>query len=97
VEQRAVGVDRRRPVAREELQGEQRRTAGGRTFVLETAAQQLQLLAKPELPDRTVGDRALTEIRTACRPFQLVFPLGSQRRELALGAGRRELVGLGGG
>jgi hypothetical protein len=96
VEQRAVGVHRRRPVPGEQLEREQRRAAGGRALVLEPAPQELKLLAVAELADRAVGDGALAEIRAARRAFELVVPLGAERGKLALGAGRRQLIGLGG-
>jgi hypothetical protein len=75
VEQRAVSVDRRRTVPREQLEGQERRAARGRALVLEAATKQLELLAVAELADRTIGDGALAEIRAAGRALQLVFPL----------------------
>jgi hypothetical protein len=89
VQQRAVGVHRCRPVPGEQLEREQRRTAGGRALVLEPAAKELELLAVAELSDRAVGDGPLAEIRAARSAFELVLPLGAQRRKLALGARRR--------
>jgi hypothetical protein len=89
VQQRAIGVHRGRPVPGEQLEREQRRAARGRALVLEPAAQELELLAVAELSDRAVGDGPLAEIRAARSAFELVLPLGAQRRKLALGARRR--------
>jgi hypothetical protein len=94
VQQGAVGVHRRRPVPRKQLQGEERRPAGGRALVLKPPTQELELLAVAELADRAVGDRSLAEIGAPRRSLELVVPLGAQRRELALGACRRQLIGL---
>jgi hypothetical protein len=96
VHQRAVCVDRGRSVAREQLEREQSRAAGRRAIVLEPAAQELELLSKAKLTDRTVGDRPLAEVGAARRSLELVVPLRSKRGELPLGAGRGQLVGLGG-
>jgi hypothetical protein len=96
VQKRAVGVDRGRSLAREQLQREQGRSAGRRALVFEPAAQELELLAEAELADRAIGDGALAEVGAARRALELVVPLGSERRELLLRAGRRQLIGLGG-
>jgi len=84
VEERAVGVDVARVIPREELEREERGAAARGAFVLEPAAEQLQLLAVPELPDRAVGDRPLAEVGAAGRAFDLVLPLRPVRGELSL-------------
>ena len=55
VQERPEGVDVARVVARERLERDQRGAARGRALVLEPAAQQLELLAEPELRDRAIG------------------------------------------
>ncbi|HXV03758.1 MAG TPA: hypothetical protein VFP24_09320 [Gaiellaceae bacterium] len=75
MEERAVRVDRRGAVPREELQRQERGPAGGRALVLEPAPQELQLLAEAELPDRAVGDGALAEVLAARGALELVVPL----------------------
>jgi hypothetical protein len=97
VQQGPVRVHRRGPVAREQLERQERGAACGRAFVLEAAPQQLELLPIAELADRAVGDRPLAEVRAAGRTLELVVPLRAQGSELALGARRRQLFGLGGG
>jgi hypothetical protein len=87
VQERTIGVDRRRAVAGEELQREQRGAARRRTFVLEAPTKQLQLLSEPELPDRTVGDGAFPEVRASGCSLELVVPSGAERGELGLRAG----------
>ena len=89
-------VDEARARLRQALHGNERRAADGRTVVLEPAPQQLELLTEAELPDRTIGDRALAVVAAACGGLDLFVPLLAQRRQLALGARLRELVGLGG-
>jgi hypothetical protein len=84
VQQRAIGVHRRGTVARQKLQRQERRAAGRGALVLEAAAQELQLLAEPELPDRAIGDGALTEVGAARGALELVVPLRAQGRELGL-------------
>ena len=96
VEHPPVCVHGGRPVTRKQLEREQRRPACCRALVLEPSPKQLELLAVAELPDRAVRDCALAEVRAAGRAFELVVPAGPQRRELALGAGRCQLVGFGG-
>jgi hypothetical protein len=86
VEQRAVGVDGRRPVPGQELEREERGAARRRALVLEAAAKELELLAVAELPDRAVGDGALAEVGASSRPLELVLPPRPQRRQLPLGA-----------
>jgi hypothetical protein len=96
VQQRAVGVDRSRSLARKQLEREQGGAAGRRALVLEAAAQELELLPETELADRPVGDGPLAEVGASRRGFELVVPLGSQRGEFLLRAGRRQLIGLSG-
>ena len=95
MQQRPVGVDRRGPFPREQLEREQRGAARCGTLVLEPPPEQLELLPVAELADRSVGDRTLAEVGAACGALELVVPAGSERRELALGAGRRQLLGFG--
>jgi hypothetical protein len=68
------GVDLTGRVAGEQLEREQRRSAGGRAFVLQPAPEQLELLSVPELADRAIGDRALAEVGVARRGLELVVP-----------------------
>ena len=81
-------------VAREQLERDQRRAAAGRRLVVETAAEQLDLLAEPELSDGPVGDRPLAVVGDARGAFDLVLPLAPQIGELALLALLGECVGL---
>jgi hypothetical protein len=97
VEQRALRVDGGGPVAREQLERKESGATRRRTFVLEPAPQELELLAVAELADRAVGDGALAEIGAPRCALEFVVPLRPECRELALGAGRRQLVGLSGG
>ena len=94
MEQRAIGVDRGRAVARQQLKRQERRASRGGALVLESAAEELQLLAVAELADRAVGDGALAEVLAARGALELVLPLRPERRELGFGAGRRQLVGF---
>jgi len=84
VEERAVGVDVARVISREQLEREERGAAACRALVLEPAAEQLELLAVAELPDRAVGQRPLAEVGAAGRAFDLVLPLRPVRGELSL-------------
>ena len=68
LEQRPNPVDRGRMVAREQLDGEQRRSARRRALVVEPAPQQLLLRAPVELPDGAIRDRALAEVLAAGPP-----------------------------
>lgn len=95
MEKRTIGVDRRRPVPREELEREECGPARSRALVLEPTPEQLQLLAVPELAYRAIGDRALAEVRAASRRLELVVPSSPQGRKLALRARRRQLFCLG--
>ena len=95
VEERAVGVDIARVVPREQLEREERGPATRRALVLEPAAEQLELLAIAELPDRAVGQRALAEVGAACSAFDLVLPLRPARRELTLLASLGQFGRLG--
>jgi hypothetical protein len=97
VEQGAVGVDRRRPVAREQLEREQRRPAARRALVFQPPPQQLELLAVAELTDGAVGERALAEVPAPRGALDLVLPLRPEVGKLALGAALGELGGLGRG
>jgi hypothetical protein len=91
VEQRPVGVDVARVVAREQLQREERRAAGRRALVLQPAPQQLELLAVAELADRAVGERALAEVGASRGALDLVLPLRPVSGELGLGASLGQL------
>jgi hypothetical protein len=94
MENRAHGVDRCRPIAREQLERDERRPANGRALVLESAAEELELLAKAELADRTVCHGTLTVVRASRDALDLVCPLGAQIGELALGSLFGELLRL---
>ena len=87
-----------RVVARERLQRDQRRAAHARALVVETATQQLDLLAEAELRQRPEGQRAHAIVGVACRSLDLVAPFAPQGRELLLEPARavllRELGGL---
>jgi hypothetical protein len=97
VEQRPVGVDRRRAVPREQLERQERRAPRRRALVFQAPAEQLELLAEAELPDRAVGDRPLAKIGASRGALELVVPFGAKRRQLRLGACRRQLIGFRGG
>ena len=84
-------------VAREQLERDQRRATTGRALVLETAAKQLGLLPEAELADRPIRDGTFAVVVRAGRGLQLVRPLRSQPRQLALGALLRERGSLRGG
>ena len=86
MQERPVGVHVAGVVAREQLEGEERRAARGRALVLEPPPQQLELLPVSELPDRAVCKGALAEVLTARGALDLVLPLRSGSGELALGA-----------
>jgi hypothetical protein len=94
VQQRPNAVDRRRRIAREQLQRDERRAAARRALVVEPAPQQFDLLLEAELPDRTVGDRPLPEVAAAREPLDLVCPLRAQLGELLLGAALGERLCL---
>lgn len=93
---RTDAVDGGRMVAGKHFDGQERRSAARRAFVVEPAPQQLLLRAPVELPDRAVRDRALAEVLAAGRRLELISPLGAQVRELALGSSLGERVGLRG-
>jgi hypothetical protein len=97
VEQRAVGVDVAGVIPREELEREERRTAARRALVLEPTAEQLELLAVAELPDRSVCQGPLAEVGAAGRALDLVLPLRPQCGQLLLGSLLRKLGRLRGG
>ncbi len=84
VELRAQGVHRAGAVAREPLEGDQRRATARRALVVEPAAQQLDLLAEPELADGAKGRRPFAVVGAARAAFDLVLPLPAQVGELAL-------------
>jgi hypothetical protein len=97
VEQGPDVVDEPWVIAGEQLERDQRRTAAGRTLVLEPTPQELRLLAEPELPDRTVGDSTLAVVGRADRSLELVLPARPQVGQLTLGALARERIRLRGG
>jgi hypothetical protein len=84
-------------VAREQLEGNERRAPAGRALVLEPSPQELDLLPVAELADRAVRDRPLPVVRGAGRTLDLVLPLGAQARQRALVAflGQRGRLGCG--
>jgi hypothetical protein len=84
VEERTVRVDVAGVVPREQLEREERGAAARRALVLEPAAEQLQLLAVAELPDRAVRERPLAEVGAARSAFDLVLPLRPVCGELSL-------------
>ena len=86
MEQGAVGVDVTGVISREQLEREQRRSAAGGTLVLEPAPQELELLPVPELSDRPIRERALTEVSAPGRTLDLVLPLRPELGKLALRA-----------
>ena len=94
MENRARGVDRCRRVAREQLERHERRPADGRAFVLEPAAEELELLAKSELADRAVCHGTLAVVRAPRVALDLVSPFRAQVGELALGPLLGELLRL---
>ena len=94
MENRAHGVDRCRPIAREQLERDERRPTNGRALVLEPAAEELELLAKSELADRAICHGTLTVVRAPRDALDLVCPLGAQIGELALGSLLGELLRL---
>src|SRR5579875_2350101 len=87
------GVHRAGMVAREQLEREQRRAAGGRARVLEPAPEQLLLRPPAKHADRPEGERPFAEVRAARRRLELVVPLRPQRGELLRRAARRQLLG----
>src|SRR5207244_1851815 len=96
VQHRPDRVDDTRAVLRQELYGEERRTAGCRALVLETTSEELELLAEAELSDRPIRNCTLPIVAAAGRRFELVLPFLAQGGQLTLGACLRELVRLGG-
>ena len=87
-------VDDAGMVARKRFERHERGAAARRAVVLEPSAEQLDLLAKPELRDRPVGLRADAEVRVSRRHLQVVVPLEPQRRERLLVAGLDQLLRL---
>jgi hypothetical protein len=96
VEGRSNGVDRTRSVARKQFQRDQRRAAAGRALVVEPAREQLDLLAKAELPDGPIRDRPFTVVGAPGIRLDLVLPLAPEIREPPLVARLSEFVRLGG-
>jgi hypothetical protein len=80
-------------VAREQLERDQRRAPARGALVFDAAPEELGLLAKAELADRPVGDRAFPVVARARRALDLVLPFRSKPRELLLAS----LLGQGGG
>jgi hypothetical protein len=72
----------------------ERRAAIARALVLEAAAQQLELLAEPELRDRAIRDAAHAIVGVPRRRLELVVPLAPKCGERALIAGGRERIRL---
>jgi hypothetical protein len=96
VESRADRVHRPWRVPRQQLQGDQRRAAAGRTLVVEPACEQLDLLAEAELADRPVGDGALAVVGAASAALDLVLPLPTEIGQPPLVSRLGERVCLGG-
>ncbi len=84
VEERSIGVDVAGMRSREPLERDQGRSAHRRAFVLEPAAQQLELLAETELGDRPVRNGPHPVVAVPGRGFDLVAPFAAKRRQLAL-------------
>src|SRR3954447_841916 len=81
-------------VARQLLEREQRRSTHRRAVVAEPAAQELDLRAEAELPDRAIRDRAFAEVGGTGARLELVVPLRAQLGKLLLVALLGERVGL---
>ena len=94
VEQRTECVDVPGMAARETFERNERRAARRRAVVLETPAQELELLPEPELRDCAVRLGAVAVVRVARRRLDLLVPLRPELRERALIAGLRECVRL---
>ena len=77
VQKRSHAVHEPGMLPRQELERDERRPAARGALVLEPTAQELGLLAEAELPDRPVGDGALTVVGRPCRGFELVLPARS--------------------
>ena len=95
VEQRAKRVDVAGMRSGEALERDERGATRRRAFVLETAAEQLELLAEAKLRDRPVRLRAHAVVGVACTRLDLLVPLGAKLRERALVTCLRECVRLG--
>ena len=93
VQERPHPVDVAGMVARQPLERDQSRAAGGRGLVLQPPPDELELLPEAELRDRSVGLRPDPVVGTAGRVLELLVPLLAQRREGLLVAGGGELVG----
>ena len=96
VQLRANGVHGAGRVTGEQLERDQRRAATGRTLVVETAGEELDLLTEAELPDRAIGGRALAVVLAAGGALDLVVPLPAQVGQFALVALGREGICLRG-
>src|ERR671936_108727 len=79
------------------LAGEQRRPPARRAFVFQAPPEELQLLAKPKLSDRPVGNRALAVVGAAGGSLELLIPVRAKLGEVAFRPLLREAVSLGGG
>ena len=75
VQERADVVDQARVVAGEKLERDERGAAAGRALVLDSPAQELRLLAVPELTDRAIGDSPLAIVGRPSEALDLVLPL----------------------
>src|SRR4051794_16176153 len=94
MQERPYAVDDARVVARQPLQREQRGSAARRAVVLETTAEELDLLPVPELRDRAKRDCALAIVPRPRGGLELVVPLLPQDCKLALVSVLRERVGV---
>jgi hypothetical protein len=88
-------VDVTRVVAGEALERDEGGAAGGRALVLEPAAQELELLAEPELCDRAIGLGTNAVVGIASAGLDLLVPLRAQPRESRLVSRLCEGVRLG--
>ena len=95
MEQWTERVDIPGMVSREAFERDERRAARRRAVVLESPAQELELLPEPELRDRAVGLGAVAVVRVARCRLDLLVPLRPELCERALVAGLRECVRLG--
>jgi hypothetical protein len=86
MEQRTSRVDGAGAVAREQLEGDERRAPARRAFVLQAPPEQLELLPEAELADRAVCNGAFAVVGAARQTLDLVLPAGAKGGQLALGA-----------
>jgi len=96
VEHRPRRVHGTRRVARQELEGDQRRAAAGRALVVQATLEELDLLAKAKLPDRAIRDGPQAVVLAARRALDLVLPVPAEIGDLALVTRLRVGVGLRG-